>query len=133
MASNPYDGMSVPMGDVPPPPAPPVATTSRRCRTSPGSSRCRTSRGTSSSRRSPQPPPRHALTLAEGQHGGRRSRFAALWKFKVLALLLKLKFLTFAGSMMISFAAYALFYGWTFAARTGGPARGARVRPRRSC
>ena len=112
MASNPYDGMSVPMGDVPPPPAPPVAPPApvpyepwlQQVPYEPWHQQ--------------QPP----VTAAPP---GMRSRWqkastvgaaglAAFWKFKVLALLLKLKFLTFAGSMMISFAAYALFYGWTF-------------------
>ncbi len=42
--------------------------------------------------------------------------FAALWKLKVLALLVKLKFLVSFGSFFLSFAAYAWIYGWQFGA-----------------
>ncbi|MDX6202953.1 MAG: hypothetical protein QOJ83_2453 [Frankiales bacterium] len=40
--------------------------------------------------------------------------FAALWKLKVLAFLVKLKFLLSFGTFFLSFAAYAWFYGWQF-------------------
>jgi Zn-dependent protease len=40
---------------------------------------------------------------------------AALWKLKVLALLVKLKFFTVAGSMALSIVAYSWLFGWTFA------------------
>jgi Zn-dependent protease len=41
--------------------------------------------------------------------------FAALWKLKVLAVLVKLKFLTVAGSMALSIVAYSWIFGWQFA------------------
>jgi Zn-dependent protease len=47
--------------------------------------------------------------------GGVAAAFAALWKLKVLAVLVKLKFLTVAGSMALSIVAYSWIFGWQFA------------------
>jgi Zn-dependent protease len=47
--------------------------------------------------------------------GGIGVAFAALWKLKVLAVLVKLKFLTVAGSMALSIVAYSWIFGWQFA------------------
>jgi Zn-dependent protease len=46
--------------------------------------------------------------------GGIAAAFAALWKLKVLALLVKLKFFTVAGSMALSILAYGWLFGWKF-------------------
>lgn len=95
MASEPYDGMTP--GAAPPPPSPP----------------------------SPPPPLLPAgrpvaapTTLREhwGRlSGGAAAALAALWKLKVLAILLKLKFVTFFATIFVSYGAYAWLYGWKFA------------------
>jgi hypothetical protein len=46
--------------------------------------------------------------------GGIGIALAALWKLKVLAFLVKLKFLLSFSTFFLSFAAYAWFYGWQF-------------------
>ena len=59
-------------------------------------------------------PRRPRCATGGGCTGGIGVALAALWKLKVLAVLVKLKFFTVAGSMALSIVAYSWLFGWTF-------------------
>ncbi|MDX6245654.1 MAG: hypothetical protein QOE76_3377 [Frankiales bacterium] len=114
MTAGQYDGSGTPPGAAPPPPpAPPVLPPAPGGPYQPWLD----SPAPTFDAEQPQQTlaaPRTMRDRWQKLSGGIAAAFAALWKLKILAFLVKLKFLLSFGTFFLSFAAYAWFYGWQF-------------------
>jgi Zn-dependent protease len=109
VATQPYDGQGLPLQPVLPPPIPPPPPYEPWREHAPPAFNDEVM--VARPRAAPRTLRDHWQRISSGLLAG----LAALWKLKILTIVLKLKFLTFFGTMFISFAAYAVFYGWQFA------------------